>query len=164
MDEREELTLRLREWMDTFMVHSMHELFRWVRGTGLSIPQFNVLMALYYKESCAVSDLSERMDITLAAASQLVDRLVQSGLLARVEDPRDRRSKRLSLTPKGRSLVEAGIAHRLRWMDEVTRRLQSDEIKPICQAVARLSQIAHELRVSETSFIPSNKVNVHGQQ
>ncbi len=163
MDEREELTWRLREWMDTFMANSMHELFRYVRGTGLSIPQFNVLMALYYKESCAVSELSERMDITLAAASQLVDRLVQSGLLARVEDPRDRRSKRLSLTPKGRSLVEAGNAHRLRWMDEVTKRLQSDEVKPICQAVMRLSQIARELRVPETTSTIS-KVNNHGQQ
>ncbi|MCX8024190.1 MAG: MarR family transcriptional regulator [Thermanaerothrix sp.] len=164
MDEREELTLRLREWMDTFMVHSMHELFRYVRGTGLSMPQFNVLMALYYRESCAVSDLSERMDITLAAASQLVDRLVQSGLLTRVEDPRDRRSKRLSLTSKGRDLVEAGIAQRFRWMDEVVEHLQPEELDSIRQAVVRLSQIARLVKMPETPFISIDKVNSHEQQ
>ncbi len=152
MDEREELILRLREWMDVFMVHSMHELFRYVRGTGLSMPQFNVLMALYYKENCAVSDLSERMEITLAAASQLVDRLVQSGLLERVEDPQDRRSKRLSLTPKGRAMVETGINLRFRWMDNVVKHLEIEEIQQISQAIERLSQVARAIELPEAHF------------
>lgn len=152
MDEREELILRLREWMDVFMVHSMHELFRYVRGTGLSMPQFNVLMALYYKENCAVSDLSERMEITLAAASQLVDRLVQSGLLERVEDPQDRRSKRLSLTLKGRAMVETGINLRFRWMDNVVKHLEIEEIQQISQAIERLSQVARAIELPEAHF------------
>jgi len=152
MDEREELILRLREWMDVFMVHSMHELFRYVRGTGLSMPQFNVLMALYYKENCAVSDLSERMEITLAAASQLVNRLVQSGLLERVEDPQDRRSKRLSLTPKGRAMVETGINLRFRWMDNVVKHLEIEEIQQISQAIERLSQVARAIELPEAHF------------
>lgn len=152
MDEREELVLRLREWMDVFMVHSMHELFRYVRGTGLSMPQFNVLMALYYRENCAVSDLSERMEITLAAASQLVDRLVQSGLLERVEDPQDRRSKRLSLTPKGRDMVETGIKLRFRWMDDLVKHLEIEEIRQINQVIVRLSQVARAIKMPEAHF------------
>ncbi|WP_299024576.1 MarR family transcriptional regulator [uncultured Thermanaerothrix sp.] len=152
MDEREELVLRLREWMDVFMVHSMHELFRYVRSTGLSMPQFNVLMALYYRENCAVSDLSERMEITLAAASQLVDRLVQSGLLERIEDPHDRRSKRLSLTPKGRAMVETGISLRFRWMDDLVKHLEIEEIRQINQAIVRLSQVARAIEMPEAHF------------
>ena len=51
------------------------------------MPQFFLLMHLRHHEHCGISDLSEHMEITNAAASQLVDKLVQAGLLVRVEDP-----------------------------------------------------------------------------
>jgi predicted transcriptional regulator len=68
--------------------------------------------------ACGMSEVSERFEITPAAASQLVDKLVQSGLIVREEDPSDRRAKLLDLTEKG-ELVQQGHEERYRWVDEL---------------------------------------------
>ena len=45
------------------------------------------------------------MRVSLAAVSQMIDRLVQQGLLDRAEDPVDRRRKVLATTTRARSLL-----------------------------------------------------------
>ena len=92
----------LRQWMDVFMHRSMSGWMQYVKSSGLSMPQFSILMRLHYRGECGISNLSEHMDISAAAASQLVDKLVQAGLLERTEDPHDRRAKQVALSPKGR--------------------------------------------------------------
>ena len=81
------------------------------------------------------------MDISSAAASQLVDKLVQSGLLSRAEDPNDRRAKRLELSDKGRELVEAGMEARHRLLDTVMENLNEEECKKVADAMQILSRI-----------------------
>ena len=71
------------------------------------MPQFFMLMQIYYKKQCGISDLSDHMEITAAAASQMVEKLVQTGLLDRTEDPHDRRAKHVTLSDKGRELIKS---------------------------------------------------------
>jgi DNA-binding MarR family transcriptional regulator len=114
---------------------SFHEHIRFVKASGLSMPQFNILMQLHYQRACGVSDISVRMDITSAAASQLVEKLVQAGLLERAEDPHDRRVRQLRLTDGGRELVEAALAARYRWVDELIERLEPAEREKMAAAM-----------------------------
>src|SRR5512146_2649002 len=99
-----QLTQTLRNFMDVVMQHSMHERAHLAKQSGLSMPQFGILMQIYHRGNCGISDISNRFDITSAAASQLVDKLVQSGLVQREEDPQDRRAKLLNLTEKGKEM------------------------------------------------------------
>lgn len=103
------------------------------------MPQFNILMQLHYQRACGVSDISTRMDITSAAASQLVEKLVQAGLLERAEDPHDRRVRQLRLTAGGRELVEAALAARYRWVDELIERLDLAEREAVASAMRILA-------------------------
>jgi len=135
----------LREWMDVFMHRSMHGWTHFAKSTGLSMPQFSILMQLHHKGACGVSDVSERFDISNAAASQLVDKLVQGEYVERAEDPNDRRAKVLQLTPKGKSLIEAGFNERYRWMDELTSRMNSEEHKKVAEALAILTKAAQAM-------------------
>ncbi len=125
----------LRAWMDTFVHRSMHDSARFIKASGFSMPQFFLLMHLHRHEQCGISDLSEHMDVTTAATSQLVDKLVQAGLLVRVEDPNDRRAKQVSLSPAGEALVEKGIAERSRWVDELAESLNEDERAKVAEAL-----------------------------
>ena len=109
----------LRAWMDTFMHRSMRGWSHFAKSTGLSMPQFNILMQLHHKGPCGMSEVSERFDISAAAASQLVDKLVQAGYLERTEDPTDRRAKLLALSDKGKELIQQGTEERYRWMDDL---------------------------------------------
>ena len=135
----------LRAWMDVFMHRSMRGWGRYAKATGLSMPQFSILMQLYHKGACGMSRISEGYDITPAAASQLVDKLVQSGLIQRVEDPSDRRAKLLSLTDKGREFVQQGIEERYRWVDELGDKLTADERVQISEALEIMTRVAQDI-------------------
>ncbi len=139
------LSQSLHAWMDTFMHRSMRGWTHFAKSTGLSMSQFSILMQLHHKGACGVSDISERFDITNAAASQLVDKLVQAGYLERDEDPSDRRAKVLVLSSKGANLLQQGKNERHRWMDELTKNLSADEQRKIIEALDILTEAAKKV-------------------
>ncbi len=134
-DSSPPLTEIIRQGIDRVAHRSFHEHIRFVKASGLSMPQFNILMQLHYQRACGVSDIGARMDISNAAASQLVEKLVQAGLLERAEDPNDRRVKQLRLTSKGRDLVEAALSARYRWVDELIENLNPAEREKLAEAM-----------------------------
>ncbi len=135
----------IRSWMDVFMHRSMRGWGLFAKSTGLSMPQFSILMQLHHKGVCGLSDISERFDVTNAAASQLVDKLVQSRLIQREEDPHDRRAKLLNLTDKGRELIQQGIEERYRWVDQLAGKLTAAERAKVTEALNIMTQAAREL-------------------
>ena len=139
------ITQPLRAWMDVFMHRSMRGWNQFAKSTGLSMPQFSILMQLHYKGPCGMSEISERFDVSAAAASQLVDKLVQAGYIERTEDPNDRRAKLLKLSAKGAKLVDDGIQERYRWMDELTSRLSAVDQTKISEALSMLTEEARKL-------------------
>jgi len=134
-DSSPPLTETIRQGIDQVTHRSFHEHIRFVKASGLSMPQFNILMQLHYQRACGVSDISTRMDITSAAASQLVEKLVQAGLLERAEDPHDRRVRQLRLTVGGQELVEAALSARYRWVDELIETLEPAEREKLAEAM-----------------------------
>jgi len=144
MTSAHQLIQILRQFMDIAMHHSMRERVHFAKATGLSMAQFSILMQLHYRSNCGVSDISERFDITSAAASQLVDKLVQSGLMQREEDPHDRRAKLLNLTDKGTELIRQGIEERYRWVDQLAERLTAEERIQVSDALNIMTRAAQE--------------------
>jgi len=128
----------LRGWIDAFVHRSMRDSARFVKASGFSMPQFFLLMQVHHRQHCGISDLSEHLEITNAATSQLVDKLVQAGLLVRAEDPHDRRAKQVALTPKGRQLIEQGIQERYRWVEQLEANLTTDEKDKVNEALASM--------------------------
>jgi DNA-binding MarR family transcriptional regulator len=131
--------------MDAFMHRSMRGWGHFAKNTGLSMPQFSILMQLHYRGTCSVSDISNRFDYSAAAASQLVDKLVQAGYLERAEDPNDRRSKLLNLSVKGGELIRQGMDERYRWMDDLVNTLSAEDQKKTADALDILTKAAQQL-------------------
>lgn len=133
----------LRRMMEVTFARSMHDWAHYVKGSGFSMPQFRLLMQLYYQgSSCGISQISEDMSITNAAASQLVDKMVQGGLLDRAEDPHDRRAKMVSISEKGREFVKSGIEQRYLWVNELSESFNEDERRIIAEALTLLADKA----------------------
>lgn len=135
----------MRTWMDVFMHRSMRGWTHFAKTTGLSMPQFSILMQLHHKGSFGMSQISEKFDITAAAASQLTEKLVQGGYIERAEDPSDRRAKVLQLTAKGKDLIEAGFKERYKWMDELVSNLKADEREKVVEALTILTEAAKKM-------------------
>ena len=161
MTKQVQFTQSIRAWMDVFMHRSMRGWGRFAKSTGLSMPQFSVLMQLHYRGACGMSRISEGYDITPAAASQLVDKLVQSGFIQRVEDPNDRRAKLLNLTDKGKELIQRGMEERYRWVNELTEKLTSAEQVQISEALDLMTNAARDLEAEPIHFPAQHPHPVH---
>ena len=62
------------------MHRSMRHFLRYARESGLSMSQFGALFHIHRRGSSGVTDLGDHLGVTSAAASQMLDRLVQQGL------------------------------------------------------------------------------------
>jgi DNA-binding MarR family transcriptional regulator len=145
MNKETRFNQSIRTWMDAFMQRSMGNWWRFARSTGLSMPQFSLMTQLYHRGACGMSGISERFEITPAAASQMVDKLVQSGYIVREEDPTDRRAKTLNLTPKGRQLIDAGNEERYRWVEDLAGKLNAEERARIVEALELMTRAIQEI-------------------
>lgn len=145
MTEHVQLSRALRSWMDVSTHYSMRGWAHHAKATGLSMPQFSILMQLFYRGNCGISEISERFEITSAAASQHVDNLFQAGLIERDEDPRDRRAKQIKLSSKGMALLESGMSERYRWMDRLEGTLEERDRQKIADALVILTEAARKL-------------------
>jgi len=145
MASHPQLVQTIRQFMDFAMHHSMRGWGLFAKSMGLSMPQFSILMQLHHRGNCGIGDVGERFDITNAAASQLVDKLVQGGLIQREEDPHDRRAKLLNPTDKGRMLIQQGIEERYRWVDQLAVKLTPEERAKVSEALKILTHAAHEV-------------------
>jgi len=144
----------LRAWMDAFMHRSMRGFNHYAKSTGLSMPQFSILMQLHHKGPCGMSEVSERFDISAAAASQLVEKLVHAGYLDRTEYPSDRRAKLLTLSAKGEELIQQGTEERYSWMDDLAATLSAEERVKVEEALIILTKAAQEMDIDS----PKSKI------
>ncbi len=74
---------------------------------------------------------------------------MQGGLVERTQDPDDRRARQITLTAKGRSLVETGIAERHRWVDELVSGLTAAEKTQVGKALPILLEAEKRLAGSK---------------
>jgi DNA-binding MarR family transcriptional regulator len=142
----------LRKWSETFMRHRIHDLIRFSKGTGLSMAQMSALFHLHRGNECGVSNIGEHLGVTNAAASQMIDRLVQNGLVERTEDPTDRRVKQLKLTDKGTALIQEGVEFRHRWIEDLSNALTKEEQEAIIAALNTLTNTAKELELNNNQI------------
>ncbi len=78
--------------------------------SGLRISQFRLLDRIDGSEGVTVSQMSERLAITRASASVMINELLKSGILAMEENPSDRRSFFVHLTELGRNKLNVARA------------------------------------------------------
>jgi len=72
----------------------------------LSMAQLKTLMTLYNSGAAPIGQIAGCLGIGQPTASHLVDRLVQTQLALRTEDPLDRRRTLAQLSPGGEELAE----------------------------------------------------------
>jgi DNA-binding MarR family transcriptional regulator len=138
------LTITLQEWIAAFMHRSMRNFIRYSKENSLSMSQIGALFQINHGKS-NVSDLGDGLGITNAAASQMLERLVQQELILRSEDPQDRRVKHLVLTDKGCQIMRESIQARQGWLVDLVATLSADEKEQVAAAVKILIDRTNQL-------------------
>jgi DNA-binding MarR family transcriptional regulator len=88
---------------------------------GLRLSSFEVLVRLARSPGSRLrmSDLAAQVTLSSSGLTRAVDRLEQEGLVAREPCESDRRGYFATLTPRGRTRIEAAAAAHVRHVDEV---------------------------------------------
>lgn len=135
----------LQRWAEIAMRRSMRGFVLHSKELGVSIAQLSALMRMYRQGASTVSAVGEDLGISNAAASQLLERLVQHGLISRLEDPHDRRAKQIEILPKGRQVLEASLKARQHWLEDLAATLSPSEQAQVAAALQILIERAAQL-------------------
>lgn len=111
-------------------------LARALHEEDFSVAQVAALHLVDQESPVRVTALATSLGLSASAGSRLVDGLVQRGLLARQEDPEDRRAKTLALTPLGRRFIDQASVERVRVIMETARSLPPEISAAILSAIS----------------------------
>lgn len=78
---------------------------------NLNLQQLNVLNIIGTLQPCPMTLVAENVLVSLSSVTIIVDKLVKMDLVQRQRSNKDRRVVYVSLSPKGKELFEAQIAH-----------------------------------------------------
>ncbi|MBA3263688.1 MAG: MarR family transcriptional regulator [Thermoleophilaceae bacterium] len=116
------------------------EIFSAVEEAGITFTQVKCLGILDELPSpIAIGALSETLGLSVPAISRAVDGLVQRGEVKRTEDPRDRRSKLLTLTAKGRRTFERFAALRFAGLKRFVADMSDEEREALAAGLRPLA-------------------------
>ncbi|WP_297134870.1 MarR family winged helix-turn-helix transcriptional regulator [Terrisporobacter sp.] len=88
--------------------HAIHKKeFEIIKKSGLTVAQFGVLEALYNKGDLKIYELIEKILTTSGNITIVIKNLEKDGLIRKNQDPNDKRSCIISLTEKGKNVIES---------------------------------------------------------
>lgn len=96
---------------------------------GLRVPQFRLLDTLDGIGQATVTEISEKLNITRATASVLVNDLVREGIVETVENPADRRSFYIRLSVHGSNKLRVGRNDLAVLIEELSRKYPGEMIR-----------------------------------
>jgi DNA-binding MarR family transcriptional regulator len=144
MASKDDFDKIFHQWIEIFMGRSMRNFMHFAKDNGLSMSQIGALIHIK-KASCGVSRISDDLGVTHAATSQMLERLVQQGLILRSEDTHDRRAKQIVLTEKGQHTLRACLLARQDWLERLANTLSEGEKRKVMDGLAILIEKSEHL-------------------
>lgn len=131
---------------------SLHRMARFMKDAGLRFGQYGVLSMLAMHGANTVGSIAKLLSVSNPAASQMLDRLYQMGIIERFEDDSDRRQRRYELTDQGHALLKMAAEYRLGWTTEFQAALTPEELKAAGPHVRLLRQKMDEFFEKEHTY------------
>ena len=127
--------------MKHLLVSSSRDFFAAVEQAGLTFTQVKCLHLLGdAEEPLPLNALSDTLGLSGPAISRAVDGLVQRGEVKRTEDARDRRSKLLTLSARGRRTIDHFVAIRLAGIKRFVEELTDEERHALAAGVGPIAR------------------------
>lgn len=111
-----------------------------LEGTDLTVRMRAVLEILLKHGDLTVPDLAARLEIKRQYVQVMVNETLASRLTEQRPNPRHKRSLLLTLTSRGRDLIEEIIAKELALMEEIGTLLDSEKISTALEVVLAVTE------------------------
>ncbi|MEO6983656.1 MAG: MarR family transcriptional regulator [Edaphobacter sp.] len=127
-------------WKAAHMVEA--HAHRNVAAQGMGLSDFGVLEALLHKGPLRIKDLGAKVLLTSGSITTAIDRLETKGLVERIGDKQDRRTRIVRLTATGRRAIQRAFAEHTQAMEQATSALDRKDRAQLIVLLRRLGQDA----------------------
>jgi DNA-binding MarR family transcriptional regulator len=140
--EAKETAARISALMRHVFAYDRGHQLRVIDDSGLTMTQTKALLELGGLggdgKPQQVSDLAETFMVSVPSMSRAVDALVKSGYVTRLEDPEDRRVRRVAITADGKKLVDTLLVVRQTGLQAFAETLTAAQRRKLDAAVDSL--------------------------
>lgn len=100
----------------------------------------------HHAEAPRITALAERLSVDTPTVTRKLQQLERLGLVARSEDPSDKRAHRIRLTPRGRSTLARLMTARRAWLDQLLVDWSDEDRSTFARLLERFTaRLAEEL-------------------
>jgi DNA-binding MarR family transcriptional regulator len=117
-------------------------------ASGLSAPRLSALSVVVFGGPLSLGDLARAEQVRPPTMTRIVTGLEKDGLVARKAAARDRRLTLIEATRKGRRVLAAGRARRVRKLAEALVQLDRRAIVELDRGTALLQRVLVEMAAS----------------
>lgn len=107
---------------------------RWHEG-ALSLVHLNLLMLLRARGPLTMTHLAELLDVSVASATGIVDRMEKKGVIERTRSEEDRRVVEVSVTERGEEIFSAMQAERQIRLTQLLSEIKDDDLVALLQGL-----------------------------
>lgn len=107
---------------------------RWHEG-ALSLVHLNLLMLLRARGPLTMTHLAELLDVSVASATGIVDRMEKKGVIERTRSEEDRRVVEVSVTDVGEEVFSAMQAERQIRITQLLSEIRDDDLAALLQGL-----------------------------
>jgi DNA-binding MarR family transcriptional regulator len=111
----------------------------------VTLPQFRALVVLASRGPVNSGALADELAVHPSTGTRLCDRLVAKGLVTRDHHPDNRREVVVTITPKGRTIVDDVTVARRREIATIVRRVPSELRPAMVDALQAFAEAAGEV-------------------
>jgi len=146
----EQIGILFKELTSIITQRSSGEMLSIMSESCLSMPQMVSLQILAHSGPRSISALAAHLNLSLAATSHLVDRLVQQNLVARSEDLDDRRHKSVAISAAGNAILDRVYQTKVRDINQAVSVLPTELRAELQHALAQIVDALKEAPAPQT--------------
>jgi DNA-binding MarR family transcriptional regulator len=133
--------LELADRLHSASIRLLRQLRRLDEESGVTAPHLSALSVLVFAGECTLGELAAAEGVRPPSMTRIVQNLERDGLVAREEDPADRRISRVRATPRGEALLQEGRARRVAALAERVAELPAPDRALLNAAAAVLNRM-----------------------
>ncbi|MHB1682200.1 MAG: MarR family winged helix-turn-helix transcriptional regulator [Bacilli bacterium] len=109
-------------------------------GHPVTRVQWLIMQILWRKGDCAIGELADQMDVRPSTMSQMLDRLEKFDFTKRIPNPADSRSRLVTLTDEGRTLIHRVQSSWMQKLNEPLEQMSEEEQIALIHLLEKLSK------------------------
>jgi DNA-binding MarR family transcriptional regulator len=121
----------------------------------VTMPQAKLLYVVATAGELSMSEIAARLGVTVSTSSGAVERLVELGLLARADDPNNRRQVRVSITELGSTTLGTLRELSSRHLRTMLEHISDEDLDIVERAVRILAESSSDAAPPSPSIDPA---------